>query len=93
MVNGIISLISLSELLFLAYRNVRDFCALILFCFVFLFRAAPVTYGCSQARGQIRVAASGLCQSHSNAGSELCLRLTPQLVAMPDPDPLSDARD
>ena len=65
-----------------------------LFIFVFLsFRATLVAYGGSQARSQIGAAATVLCQSHSNAGSELCLRLTPQLVAMPDPDPLSEARD
>ena len=33
-------------------------------------RAAPAAYGGSQARGQIRAAAAGLRQSHSNAGSE-----------------------
>ena len=39
--------------------------------FVFCpFRAAPATYGVSQARGLIRVVAAGLCQSHSNAGSK-----------------------
>jgi len=53
--------------------------------FFFLFRAAPVTYGSSQARGQIRVAAIDLHHSHSNAGSELCLQPAPQLMATPDP--------
>ena len=47
-----------------------------------LFRAAPATYGDSQDRG-IRVVAAGLC--HSNAGSEMHLKPTPQLMAMPDP--------
>ena len=50
--------------------------------FFYLFRAAPSTYGSSQARGRIRAAAAGLC--HSNSESELCLRPTPQLMAMPD---------
>ena len=34
--------------------------------FFFLFRAAPMAYGSSQARGQIRVAAADLCHSHSH---------------------------
>ena len=38
-------------------------------CFL-LSRAAPMACGGSQARGQIRAGASGLCHSHSNAGSE-----------------------
>ena len=33
-------------------------------------RAAPVAYGGSQARGLMGAVAVGLCQSHSNAGSE-----------------------
>ena len=41
------------------------------FClFVCLFRAAPVAYGGSQARGLIGAVAAGLRQSHSNARSE-----------------------
>ena len=56
--------------------------------FVFcLFRAEPATYGSSQARGLIRSAAAGLCHSHSNIRSNPCLRLTPQLTAMPDLHP------
>ena len=46
--------------------------------------AAPVAYGGSQARGQIGAVATGLCQSHSNAGSEPRLQPTPQLTATPD---------
>ena len=46
--------------------------------------AAPAAYGGSQARGQIGAVATSLRQSHSNAGSEPCLRPTPQLTAMPD---------
>jgi len=38
--------------------------------FFFLFRASPKIYGSSQARGQNRTTAAGLCSSHSNAGSE-----------------------
>ena len=35
-----------------------------------LFRATPIAYGGSQARGLIGAAAAGLYHSHSNAGSE-----------------------
>ena len=56
----------------------------VLFGFLFLpFRAAPAVYGDSQARGRIRPAAAG--HSHSHLGSEPRLRLTPQLMAAPDP--------
>ena len=50
-----------------------------------IFRALPVAYGGSQARGQIGGVAAGLCQSHSNLGSKPRLWPTPQLMAMPDP--------
>ena len=60
--------------------------AIFQFFFFFVFsRAAPEAYGGSQARGLIRAAATSLCQSHRNSGSELCLWPTPQLTAMPDP--------
>ena len=49
--------------------------------------AAPTAYGGSQARGLTGAVATGLRQSHSNAGSELRLRPTPQLMAMPEPSP------
>ena len=51
----------------------------------FIFRAEPATYGGSQTRGPIGAAPAGLHHSHSNAGSELSLRPTPQLTAMLDP--------
>ena len=38
--------------------------------FILLFRAAPVAYGSSQARGRIRAATAGLHHSHSNSRSE-----------------------
>ena len=44
-----------------------------------------MAYGGSQARGRIGAVATSLCQSHSNARSELHLRPTPQLTAMRDP--------
>ena len=50
-----------------------------------LFRAVPTAYGGSQARGLIGAAAAGLRHSHDSARSELRLRPTPQLIAMPDP--------
>ena len=65
------------------------------FCFVFFFvlffclftfsMPAPEAYGGSQIRGLIGAVAAGLHHSHSNAGSELRLRHTPQLKATPDP--------
>ena len=45
-------------------------CNLFIYLFIWLFRAAPVACGSSQARGQIRAMAAGLQHSHSNAGSE-----------------------
>ena len=54
------------------------------FFIFYLFRAAPVAYGVSQARGLIGAVATSLRQSHSNSGSEPCLRPTPQLTATPD---------
>ena len=42
----------------------------VLFC---VFRAAPMAYGVSQARGLIRAVAASLRQSHDNARSKLCL--------------------
>ena len=40
------------------------------FCLFAFSRATPSAYGGSQARGLITAVAAGLCQSHSNAGSE-----------------------
>ena len=56
------------------------------FCLFAISWAAPAVYGGSQARGRIiGVVATGLHQSHSNAGSELHLQTVPQLTATPDP--------
>ena len=52
--------------------------------FVF-FRAAPVAYGDSQARGLIGAVAASLRHSHSNVRSEPPLCPTPQLTATPGP--------
>ena len=54
--------------------------------FIFLlFRATPMVYGGSQARGPIGATAASLYLSSSNVRSELCLQPTPQLMAMTDP--------
>ena len=42
-----------------------------------LFRATPMAYGSSQARGQIRAAAVGLRHGDSKGGSEPCLQPAP----------------
>ena len=52
------------------------FIFLFIFIFIFIFcffRAAPVAYGGSQARGLFGTPAAGLHHSHSNARSELPL--------------------
>ena len=49
--------------------------------------ATSVTHGGSQARAPIGAVAASLHQSHSSTGSELRLRPTAQLTAMPDPLP------
>ena len=51
----------------------------------------PMEYGGSQARGLIGAVTTGLYHSHSNTGSEPHLRPTPQLQAMPDPQPTEPA--
>ena len=63
----------------------HQFLLFIIFFFFLLFWAAPMAHGGSQARGLIGAATAGLHHSHGNAGSELHLRLTPQLMATPDP--------
>ena len=58
-----------------------------------LFRAAPVAYGGSQARGGIGAVATGLRHSHSSLGSELHLRPTPHSWQRQILKPQSEARD
>ena len=53
------------------------FLLFIYFYFFGLFRAAPMAYGGSQARGQIGSVATCLCNSHSHTRSEPHLRPTP----------------
>ena len=54
------------------------------FCLFAISWASPAAHGGSQARGRIGAVATSLCQSHSNTGSQPCLRPTPQLTAMQD---------
>ena len=62
------------------------------FIYLFIYFLGPHPYGRSQARDRIEAAAASLCHSHMRsklhlrpAGSELCLRPTPQLTAKLDP--------
>ena len=62
-------------------------------CFVFLFRAALVAYGSSQARGWIGGVAASLHHSHSSAGSEPRLQPTPHSRQHRILNQLSEARE
>ena len=76
------------------YYSYFHYFSFFVFIFLFLFFRAPhVAYGSSQARGQNRAVAASLCHSHSNAGSKLCLLLTPQFTKHWIPNPLNKARD
>jgi len=69
-------------------KRVLNLFSFFLFFFFGLFAfsmTAHTAYGGSQARGLIGAVATGLHQSHSNAGSEPRLQPTPQLMATPDP--------
>ena len=68
---------SLKTLLARAYKSLFFIFLFLFFCLSAFSRATPAAYGGSQARGIIG--------AYSNVGSELCLRPTPQLTAMPDP--------
>ena len=59
----------------------------------FFFRATPMAYGGSQARGQIGAVAARLYHSHSYVGSKPHLRPTLEPTAMLVINPLSKARD
>ena len=48
------------------------------------FRAAPLAYGGSQARGGVGAVAAGLCHSQDNTGSKPCLLSTMQFTVMLD---------
>ena len=67
-------------------QDTRELVFFFLFvCFLPFLGPLPWQYGGSQARGPVGAVATGLHQSHSNAGSEPRLRPTPQLTAAPDP--------
>ena len=63
--------------------TVKTILFIIIIFLAFIFRAVPVAYGGSQARGWIGAVAASLHHSHSNARSELRLQPTPQLIATP----------
>ena len=65
----------------------------IIIIIILSFRATPVAYGDSKARGPIGARAASLHHRHSNAGSEPNLGPTPQLSAPWILNPLSKARD
>uniref|UniRef100_A0A8D1ZL36 Uncharacterized protein n=1 Tax=Sus scrofa TaxID=9823 RepID=A0A8D1ZL36_PIG len=50
---------------------------LFIYFYFLLFKATPVAYGGSQAKGQIRATAAGLHHSYSNAGFKMHLQPTP----------------
>ena len=69
--------------IFIKVDILAEFLSFVHAFFFFFFRA----YGSSQAGGQIRASAAGLCHNHSNLGSELCLQPTPQFMVTPEPQP------
>ena len=76
------------------YTHEGTFFVCMCVCVFFAFSStAPAAHGGSQARGRIGAVDTGLHQSHSNVGSELCLQTTPQLTATRIPNPLSKTRD
>ena len=64
-------------------KNYKQSCFFIFFSFL-LFRATPVAYGSSRARGQIRTVAAGLHHRYSTAGSEPSLWPTPRQRQIPN---------
>ena len=68
-------------------------CFIFIFYFLCVFRAIPVVYGSSQARGLIGSVAAALWHSHSNAGSKPRLPPAPQFTATWILNPLSKAGD
>ena len=73
--------------LFLRFLFIYFLLKKIFFCLFVFSRAAPRAHGGSQAKGPIGAVAAGLCHSHSNSRPKPRLQTTPQLTAMPDPQP------
>ena len=61
--------------------------------FLLLFRATPMAYGGSQARGLNRASAASLCHRCSNTRSKLKLRPTPSSQQCQILNPLSKTKD
>ena len=78
----------LYEMILTNYRLMLSVLSTFFFFFFGLFAISWATleaYGGSQTRGLTGAVAASLRQSHSNTGSESCLKPTPQLTAMLDP--------
>ena len=76
-----------------ALPQVNFFFFFFFFFFFLLFRATPVVYESSQAKGPIGATAAGLCHSYSKARSEPCLWPTLHLMATLDPEPTEQGQD
>ena len=84
-INSIISIISKFVSIDCFFLTIDHIFLPFLFFFFCLFSATPAACGSSQARGPVGATAASLHHSHSNTGSEPCLRPTPQLMATPEP--------
>ena len=72
-------------LICMSYISFVNICSFLSVCLFWLFRAALVAYGDSQARRPMGATAAGLHHSLSNARYKPRLQTTPQLTAMLDP--------
>ena len=75
---------ALSFSFFLKYKFISSLTSFFFFFFFLLFR---MVYRNSQTRCWIGLIAASVHHSHSNVGSKQCLRPTPHITAMPDPQP------
>ena len=76
---------TLPVIYFLFIPKFMIFFLIFIYLFILLFRATPMAYGVSQARGPRGATTVGLRHSHSNTGSKPHLRPTSQLMTSPDP--------